>query len=227
MKENQKGFSAVEGLLLILAVVLIAAAGWFVWQNQNNKPAKVASNQVPNSKPEKTAFTDCHTEVDKTEWTTIEHGKVVLSDWDVALTLPDEMIGKGVCRYTSNGYEFSTKAVINDDKCVAYYRTLELVSEGVGVSKYPGSTAAEGQVSGASGTLEDYYTAHKAAGGNYFTDPGAGRNYYKVGDNFYVAFGDATGVLDKYKAGRTAACKDEKPDFAQPFVDALASLKTQ
>jgi hypothetical protein len=91
--------------------------------------------------------------------------------------------------------------------------------------KYLGTTAAEGQISGASGTLDDYYKAHKASDGNFFTDPSAGRNYYKVGDNFYVAFGDANGTLSKYKAARTAACKNEMPDYDKAFVTATASLK--
>lgn len=57
------------------------------------------------------------------------------------------------------------------------------------------------------------------------TDPDAGRNYYKAGDSFYVVFGDAKRVLDKRKDDRAAACRNEKPDFAQPFVDVMASLE--
>lgn len=239
MNSNQKGFSVVEILIIIVVVGLLGAVGWLVYDRQNSKESKeqaITSQNNTQTTQETAAFTDCHTEVDKVtktldsgmtlyEWKTVEHTKVVLSDWNVAITLPESMVGKAVCRYTSNGYELSTKAVVNDDKCVTYYRTDELASEGVQLWKYPATTAAEGQISGAAGTLEDYYKAHKASDGNYFTDPGAGRNYYKVGDSFYVAFGDAKGVLDKYKAARTAACKDEKPDFTQPFVEAMASLK--
>ncbi|MEI6751380.1 MAG: prepilin-type N-terminal cleavage/methylation domain-containing protein [Candidatus Saccharibacteria bacterium] len=236
MKNNQKGFSVVEILIVIVVVGLLGAVGWLVYDRQNNKQTDSTTAPTANNQNETAAFTDCHTEVDKVtktldsgmvlyEWTTVEHTKVVLSDWNVTLTLPENMVGKAVCRYTSNGYELSTKAVVDDDKCVTYYRTDELASEGVGLWKFSASTAAETKVSGATGTLEDYYRAHKATDGNYFTDPGAGRNYYKIGDSFYVAEGDANGILDKYKAARTAACKDEKPDFEQHFVEAMASLK--
>lgn len=236
IRKNEKGFSVVEILIVIVVVGLIGGAGWYVWQKQNNKQTDNTTAPVANSQNDTTAFTDCHTEVDKVtktldsgmtlyEWTTIEHTKVVLSDWNVTLTLPENMVGKAVCRHTSNGYEFSTKAVVSDNKCVAYYRNDELSSEGLGLSRYSATTLAGGQISSASGTLEDYYKAHKASDGNYFTDSATGRNYYKIGNSFYVAFGDAKGVLEKYKAARTAACKDEKPDFLQPFVKVVSTLE--
>jgi hypothetical protein len=36
MKINEKGFSAVEGLLILIIVSIIGGAGWYVW-NANNK----------------------------------------------------------------------------------------------------------------------------------------------------------------------------------------------
>lgn len=36
MKNNQKGFSAVEALIILVIVGLIGFAGWFVWQSQKN-----------------------------------------------------------------------------------------------------------------------------------------------------------------------------------------------
>jgi hypothetical protein len=36
MKTDQKGFSAVEGLLLLVLVGIISFAGWFVWHSQKN-----------------------------------------------------------------------------------------------------------------------------------------------------------------------------------------------
>lgn len=244
MKPNQKGFSFVEILIVIFIVGLIGVAGWFSLQNRDDEQVNnttnpsSTTNQTADSRSETTAFTDCHTEIDKDanfyddglavyEWITVEHTKVVLSGWNMTLTLPESTVGKAVCRGTGDAYEFSTKAVINDSKCVSYYRNEELLSEAVQLMKYSETTAAEGQINLATGTLEDYYKAHKAANGNYFTEPNSGRNYYKVGDSFYVAFGDATGALDRHKASRAAACKDERPDFTQPFVDAMASLEQQ
>lgn len=243
MKFKQNGFSAVEILIVIVVVGLLGAGGWLVYNRQNNKQKDSTIAPTANSQNKTAAFTDCHTEADKVaktldsgiplyEWKTIEHTKVVLSDWNVTLTLPENMVGKAVCRYTSNGYELSTKAVVDDDKCVTHYRIDERASEGLQLWKYKATAPAdkaiapaEGQIKGATGTLEEYYKDHKASDGNYFTDPDAGTNYYKVGDSFYVAFGDTKSSLDQFKAARTVACKDEKPDFTQPFVEAMASLK--
>lgn len=38
MKKNQRGFSAVEGLLVLIVVVLVAGAGWLIYHRQNAKP---------------------------------------------------------------------------------------------------------------------------------------------------------------------------------------------
>jgi prepilin-type N-terminal cleavage/methylation domain-containing protein len=47
MKNNQKGFSAVEVLIVILIVGLIGAVGWFVYDRQNTD--KTATNNVGQS----------------------------------------------------------------------------------------------------------------------------------------------------------------------------------
>jgi hypothetical protein len=136
-------------------------------------------------------------------------------------------VRKAVCKAGSGGYLLSTKAVIGDSKCVEYYATSELQDASLTLSRYPGrSTLAETQIgAGATGTLDNYYKVHKAAGGTYFAEPSSGRNYYKVGNYFYVAFGDATGVYEKYKAGRESACANEDPNFRQVFVNAMSTLK--
>jgi hypothetical protein len=232
MRKIQKGFSAVEILILLFIIGVIGGIGWFVYK-QNPTPDTTYTPQNQN-KTEVAEYTDCHTEADKAkevkgatveqyEWTTINHAKVMLSDWNVTLTLPNNLVGKAVCRYTSNGYVFSTLAVINDNKCVTYYRTQELIPEGLEIWRFSPATEAHGQVGGdASGSLQDYYQAHKAKDGSYFTVPGTAQKYYLVGENFYAAFGD--GKIDT--AARTAACKDEKPDFRQSFTDSVRTLKT-
>jgi hypothetical protein len=217
MISNEKGFSAAEGILLLAVATLVGVMGWVLWQRHDTKQT-VNINQV--------AVTDCFTaNGEKANWKTVESSVVTLSDWKVTLTLPRSSIGKAVCKSNGDGYEFSTKAVINDAQCVAHYQSSELSDPGVSVSRYSQNMAAEGQVSGATGTLEDYYKTHKAMSGNYFTVPGSGRNYYKFGSYFYVAFGDATGIYEKYKSAREAACKNESPNFMQVFVDAMPTLK--
>ena len=234
MASNTKGFSTLEGLLIALLITVVGGAVWLVWQRQDNKSSDSTDTTQQTAKA--TEYTDCHTNptatskatansLDKYEWNTIKHINISLSDWKVNLKLPASSVDKAVCRYTGDGYEFSTLAIINDDTCVAYYRNQELTSEGIKIAKYASNTPAEGQINGASGTLDSYYQAHKSTSGNFFTEATSGRNYYKVGDNFYVAFGDTKLNYENVKNNRTSSCKNEKPDYMNVFVDAMGALK--
>jgi len=51
MKQNQKGFSAVEAILIIIVVALIAAAGWYVW-SKNKKDDKQNDTHTSQSSEE-------------------------------------------------------------------------------------------------------------------------------------------------------------------------------
>src|SRR4051812_7327602 len=46
MKSNQKGFSAVEGLLILVVVCLIGFIGWYVWRtkSQTDKSLNTAAS---------------------------------------------------------------------------------------------------------------------------------------------------------------------------------------
>jgi hypothetical protein len=61
MKINEKGFSAVEGLLILIIVSIIGGAGWYVW-NANNKAqdsldnADASSSTTANLKSKKGNF---------------------------------------------------------------------------------------------------------------------------------------------------------------------------
>jgi prepilin-type N-terminal cleavage/methylation domain-containing protein len=46
MKNNQKGFSVVEVLIVIVIVGLIGAVGWLVMDRQNNKAAQTSDSQT-------------------------------------------------------------------------------------------------------------------------------------------------------------------------------------
>jgi hypothetical protein len=49
-KLNSKGFSAVEGLLVLIVVGIIAGAGWYVWQARNNANSALdTANQTTSS----------------------------------------------------------------------------------------------------------------------------------------------------------------------------------
>jgi hypothetical protein len=43
LKSNEKGFGAVEALLIVVIVVLIGVVGWVVYKNHNNKSTPVSS----------------------------------------------------------------------------------------------------------------------------------------------------------------------------------------
>ena len=55
MKTNQKGFSAIEGLLILVIVGLIGGVGWYVWQSKKNADKSLTTSQTQNAaSPSKT-----------------------------------------------------------------------------------------------------------------------------------------------------------------------------
>lgn len=51
MKTNQKGFSVVEILIVIVVVGLIGTVGWFVYGSQKNRTSNVSTNTQTNQEP--------------------------------------------------------------------------------------------------------------------------------------------------------------------------------
>jgi hypothetical protein len=49
MKKNQKGFGAVEGLLILVIVGLIGFVGWYVWHSKNNANKALTNAGVSSS----------------------------------------------------------------------------------------------------------------------------------------------------------------------------------
>jgi hypothetical protein len=43
MKKNQKGFGAIEGLLILVITIIIGFAGWYVWHTKNNTNSTYSS----------------------------------------------------------------------------------------------------------------------------------------------------------------------------------------
>lgn len=52
IKSNQKGFSVVEGLLIVVLIGLIGFVGWYVWKSQTKKSVDTtgSSNNIVNTK---------------------------------------------------------------------------------------------------------------------------------------------------------------------------------
>src|SRR5579871_5801589 len=84
---KQNGFSAIEGLLILVIVGLIGFTGWYVWHSKNNSDKALSEAQaVSNSTLPKTAASSSSS-VTKQEFVTIKEwgvrapysGKLTLS----------------------------------------------------------------------------------------------------------------------------------------------------
>ena len=57
LRNNEKGFGAVEGLLIVVIVVLIGVVGWFVYKNHNKTTNNTTTSNTATTAPTKTAST--------------------------------------------------------------------------------------------------------------------------------------------------------------------------
>jgi prepilin-type N-terminal cleavage/methylation domain-containing protein len=93
MKVNQKGFSVVEILVVIVIVGLLGAVGWLVYDRQQNKKSDSQTNtQVSQKTPEKSDATD-QTQSKKSENQTTD---TVSSDIVVCNVNPSAQSGAGL-----------------------------------------------------------------------------------------------------------------------------------
>jgi hypothetical protein len=80
MRRNQKGFSAVEGILIFIIVAIIAGVGWYVWDS--NKKTNDILNSADNTKIASPTKNEPKTNESKDEsvsWPRIESGKKTFS----------------------------------------------------------------------------------------------------------------------------------------------------
>lgn len=221
---TQKGFSAVEGLLLVVIAGLIGFVGWYVYHVKNqtsttyDNSAKTPSNQNIITSTQKDG-----------EWIIVTDTKIKLTQWGLSITLPTKLVSKAVYKYdpANEDYNFSLRSIIDDAKCKAYFAPVTM--PGIGLSKYPGVSNAHGQVGSLANdteSLSDYYSQHKSAEGNYFTDTNTTRNYYKIGDNFYVLFSDPPAYQQQHLTDFKTACTSVDPSWEQDFVKSMSTLST-
>lgn len=78
MKNNQKGFSAVEAIVVIVIVVLLGVIGWLVYDRNHNKPAKTANTQT-------TQKTDTKQDTTKPD---PNAGYLVVKEWGLRFKTP-------------------------------------------------------------------------------------------------------------------------------------------
>jgi hypothetical protein len=85
MKNNQKGFGAVEGLLLIIIILLVGFIGYYVYHTKNNTNS--AYNKAPSS---------------NNSTPTINSNLLKIPDLGIQLALPTEL--KGLIYQTNEHY---------------------------------------------------------------------------------------------------------------------------
>jgi prepilin-type N-terminal cleavage/methylation domain-containing protein len=88
MQANQKGFSVVEILIVIVVVGLLGAVGWLVYDRQKNKTSHTSNTQVSTSQKEETK------KVDPNE------GYLVVKEWGLRFKTPS---GLTDVRYAIHG----------------------------------------------------------------------------------------------------------------------------
>lgn len=79
MSKNQKGFSAIEGLLIFIIVAIIAGVGWYVWDS-NKKTNDILNNA------EKSSGSVARPTTNKKE-TKIETQYLVVKEWGIKMPL--------------------------------------------------------------------------------------------------------------------------------------------
>jgi hypothetical protein len=82
MTKNQKGFSAVEGLLIAVIVCMLGGVGWYVWHSQQQ--ADKAYSQTANSSVALKKASSTNTSAAK---------YLVIKEWGVKLPLSSDDVG--------------------------------------------------------------------------------------------------------------------------------------
>lgn len=130
MKTNQKGFSVVEVLLIVLVVGLLGAVGWLVYdrqQNQNEKATQPAATQAPT-----TSSTEQATEAKEDSyagWKSYENGAISFkypAEWKVAEVA-----------VASGGNASTAESAVN-----VSFNTSEKYAEAATLEVYPASVSA-------------------------------------------------------------------------------------
>lgn len=97
MKKNEKGFSAVEVLLVLVVIGLLGGAGWYVWQSKNKNDQSTTSTSQADSKREN------NKEAPKDEVATAKY--LTIKEWGVRLKLSDN-IANATYRFEKPDYQW-------------------------------------------------------------------------------------------------------------------------
>jgi hypothetical protein len=121
-QKTQTGFAHLIVITVILAIGLVGAIGYVVYQNMNPKQTDSADNssQDQDKVSDKTPGTDADTDADPIS----NDDYLVLSDWGVKFKMPDDTVNRTIKYYkvSNNGaeyYRFTTSGVEEIDGCAS------------------------------------------------------------------------------------------------------------
>jgi hypothetical protein len=121
-------------------------------------------------------------------WGPVKSSTVHLLKWKISFTAPQSLVG-GLYYQVDPGeniYDFTTTKMFAP-ACIAYFNAHGQEASVEFDQFVPSKTAKSidhAPTNAGTMTLAQYYTAHKATGGNYFLDA-KGRKVWKVGNHFY------------------------------------------
>jgi prepilin-type N-terminal cleavage/methylation domain-containing protein len=164
--KNEKGFSAVELLLVILVVALLSAAGWLVYED-NHKTTKAAvtswsttvkSNSTTSPKTTSTIMTPSTTSIIKIPQLGIEV-TVPNSIKDLTYSYSPDTTGFGNNEQLLNVYLSTASLTALDPNCAASYETaIGAISEAQGT--YPTDPSDQIDVGGLVRQFPNFYVTN-------------------------------------------------------------------
>ncbi len=158
---------------------------------------------------------------------------VSLSNWNVHMALPASSVGNALFKYSTSspGYVFSTKQIVTDPNCIFFYNN-SISPPGLEMQRYTKDFAAQGVLPDVADntTLDQYYTANKAADGNYFVELDNGgdptvvqKRWYKVGAYFYTI--EMPSLTTSYTKGVAQYCTQSPADYYTQFAQMLTTIQ--
>lgn len=226
---TDKGFGALEAILIIVIVGIIAGATAYVW-NSNNKTKNLLNTTAATSNSTAPKVTKKTVAVQKDgDWFVATQKSVQLSAFGVTIKLPVNLVGKLVYKEDApnKAYIVSLKSIIDNPTCVNYFNSLKTDQPGVQFTQYAPMASAQGIIGALAKdaeTLSHFYDINKVANTNYVND-GNGRKFYKVGDNYYVLMTDPAEFQKLHSSEFAAACKGVDANWQQTLESATSTAQ--
>lgn len=108
--KNQKGFTLVEGLLIIVILFAVGFAGWFVWNKTNENDGYTQQTNVSSNTEQSEGGTDDSSTVNEQS---TKDGYVFVADWGVFIGLGEYSDKISVSEVSTFGDESSVRIIVN------------------------------------------------------------------------------------------------------------------